>query len=347
MKRKLLKSFVATLLLASARVCQAHCRPTTGVDPGIQFAPEVVPVLADHGLSTADVFRAMNVTSKFETHECWGAPSNPDAQLLSVGIMQWNLGKGSLQQLLKLYVAHFTNEEYRRFYIAKLMPTYGTPFFENCLSQRVTAACKDVLYMHWRDVGPDTPPRLKPDFAEELEALFNDVPMRQLQMDAYTRAFTSAVDDFRNIYHNEKPAYWQQAWAIDVKTQLGTRVLTQSAIRRIGRAVTSSSNAEAEFDSVMYFYKYLCSDIAIQHVNKKDCERNGDLWPIQKTRLTTAEQDRLLTLLYTRRIAETIDVANRGGQLRFGSGEWKLDAFTRKAALAIGTGYVHGDLIQD
>ena len=134
--------------------------------------------------------------------------------------------------------------------------------------------------------------------------------MRQLQMDAYTTAFTSAVDDFRNIYQNEQPAYWQQAWAIDVKTQLGICILTKDAIRRISRGISSQQTAEREFESVMLWYKAECLDAA-QHVNAKDCATNQSLWPSQKERLTTIEKDRLLTLLFTRRIAETVDGARR------------------------------------
>ena len=326
--------------LVSATDCRAECRPTTGVDPDVKIADNVVNLLGDHKLTTDDLFRAMHVTSQFETNGCWAGSSNPDAQFLSVGIMQWNLGRQSLQPLLRIYLSHFDNEPYRANYIGNLMPTFGTQFFAECLNPAVSASCKDLMYSSWRDLRLDANPRLKPDFARELDALFNDRLMRQVQMDLYSKAFTASVDDFQNIYHNPRPAYWQQAWAIDVRTQLGKRVLTDNAIRRITNSV--NGDAATAFNSIMLWYESTCIDNSM-HINKQDCAKNQVLWPQEKARLTAADKDRLITLAFTRRIAEGVDVSLKG----VGSDEWKLDLFTRKATIAVGKGYVHGSEIVD
>jgi hypothetical protein len=63
--------------------------------------------------------------------------------------------------------------------------------------------------------------------------------------------------------------------------------------------------------------------------------------------LITSDRDRLVTLAFTKRIVETTDVSEKAGQIRYGSGEWKLDTFTRKATIAIGVGYVHATAIND
>ena len=199
------------------------------MDADIQLADSVLATLKQHGLSVDDLFRAMHETSQFETNGCWAGASNPDGQYLSVGIMQWNIGKQSLQPILKIYTLHFDNASFRKQYIDKFMPVYGETFFSNCLNIVIIEACKDTIYSNWKTAG-DTPPKLKADFAAELDQLFNDKLMRQIQLDLYSKAFTASVDDFQNIYHNPKPAYWQEAWAIDVKTQLGRRVLTDNAI---------------------------------------------------------------------------------------------------------------------
>jgi hypothetical protein len=328
------------LALVAATSCRAECRPTNVVDTEVKIADNVVNLLGNHKLASEDLFRAMHVTSQFETNGCWAGSSNPDAQFLSVGVMQWNLGKRSLQPLLKIYLTHFENLPYRASYIGNLMPTFGAQFFAECLNEAVSISCKNLIYSSWRDLRADANPRLKPDFVRELDSLFNDKLMRQVQMDLYAKAFTASVDDFQNIYHNPRPAYWQQAWAIDVRTQLGRRVLTDNAIRRITGSV--NDDAATAFDSIMLWYDSTCIDNSM-HINKQDCAKNHVLWPREKARLTAADKDRLITLAFTRRIAEGVDVTAKG----VGSDEWKLDLFTRKATIAVGKGYVHGSEIVD
>ena len=333
---------LAATFVTLASDCRAECKPTKTDDPDIAPAANVVDLLHRHQLTTDDLFRAMHETSQFETNGCWAGASNPDAQYLSVGIMQWNLGKHSLQPILRTYLQHFDVASYRRQYIHNLMPNHGEAFFANCLSMAVTSACKNTIYLHWKDVPAGTPPKLNPDVAKELDRLFNDKLMRQIQLDLYAKAFTASIDDFENIYHNPRPSYWQEAWAIDVKTQLGRRVLTDNAVRRISDAVRRDPGAA--FDSFLLLYESQCLDLT-QHVNKTDCKNNSELWPRQKERLTSVDKDRLITLAFTKRIIDTLDVSRVSGGI--GSGEWRLDAFTRKATIAIGTGYVHESLIDD
>ena len=93
----------------------------------------------------------------------------------------------------------------------------------------------------------------------------------------------------------------------------------------------------------MLLYQSECLDFT-QHVNKTDCMNNGKLWPEQKTRLTSRDKDRLTTLAFTKRIVDTLDLE---GWRRHWQRRVALDAFTRKATIAIGTGYVHESLIDD
>jgi len=270
MIRRLTLILAPFFVIVWATDCRAECRPTTGIDTEVKIADMVEKLLGEHKLTTGDLFRAMHVTSQFETNGCWAGSSNPDAQHLSVGIMQWNLGRQSLQPLLKIYLSHFDNESYRASYINNLMPTYGKQFFAECLNLTVSASCKNILYTNWRNLRSDANPKLKPDFAKELDALFNDRLMRQVQMDLYSKAFTASVDDFQNIYHNPRPAYWQQAWAIDVRTQLGRRILTDNAIKRITNSV--NNDAASAFDSVLLWYESACLD-NVMHINKQDCAK--------------------------------------------------------------------------
>jgi hypothetical protein len=340
-------AIAAIFLLLPAFGCEAKCLSTKGIDPDIQFRADVKTMLASHGLTTDDIFRAMHETSAFETNGCWGGASNPDGQLLSVGIMQWNLGKMSLQSMLRDYVAHFKYDSYRDVYTKKLMQNYGESFFKNCLSDAVTSACKDLIFVRWKDIDEDENPKLKPDFAAELDQLFNDPVMRQIQMDEYTKDFTAAVDDFKALYHNNKPAYWQEAWAIDIRTQLGHRVLTDNAIKVITNA--AKKHPSDAFTYLITWYTGKCID-PTQHKNPLDCDRNEKIWPQQKTRLIGSDIERLITLGYTMRLAETTDIVKDKSDknlIKDGSGEWILDAFTRKATIAMGVGSVHGTMIND
>ena len=110
---------------------------------------------------------ALEVTGGFETDgNPWAGISNDfDGQGISCGILQWNIGQGSLQPIVKA-----CGEET----VKKYMPTYGDQLWTAC-NQSIAKGLQIV-----RSWQPNK--KLKQDVLKELKALFGSPEMVEQQM---------------------------------------------------------------------------------------------------------------------------------------------------------------------
>lgn len=121
---------------------------------------------------------ALEVTGGFETNgNPWaGVADDFDQMGISCGILQWNIGQGSLQPLVKA-CGQAT--------VQKFMPTYGDELWTAC-HQSITQGLKTV-----RNWQPNK--KLKPDVLKELRALFGSPEMVEQQMAAATKVGTDSM----------------------------------------------------------------------------------------------------------------------------------------------------------
>jgi hypothetical protein len=118
------------------------------------------------GLSDEWMEVALNITADFETSgNPWAQVTNDfDEQGISCGILQWNIGQGSLQPLVK---------DAGRETISRYMPAYGNELWEACHKsiQQALAVARG-----WQPGG-----NLRPAVRAELRALFGSSEMILIQ----------------------------------------------------------------------------------------------------------------------------------------------------------------------
>lgn len=299
-------------------------------NPEIKVDQAALEVLANSKLTVDDFYKTLRVVSKYETGGCWaGATGNSDGQILSAGVMQWNFNQGSLQPLLKRFIEKFSSHSHFESVLKTLMPNYGSQFLDiSCRSIPIKKKCKDFLLSNM--IGKNY--ALKKDFKKELDALFNDPVMRQIQIDYFARAVTSVIYDLARVYATTNPAPWQVAWAVDVKTQQGDKFPTDKNIKKIREQIDTLSIEERSkrIYGVIKWYDGLCDSGTSEGI-KYDCAYNIKIWPAM-IKLSIEDKERESTVHYTHLIARTAQNAN---------GAYQGDAFQRRATIAFGKGSVH------
>ena len=217
--------------VATSAVAQTKCESVMLDHPELEVNADALRAMEKSGLGRADLFRTLRIVARYETTGCWaGATGDSDGQLLSVGVMQWNLGQGSLQPLLKRFSEKFSNQEHFKQVRDELMPRYGEKLFDvSCRTERVQQKCRAFLKSKMSGQSQ----QLDVDFRSEIDALFNHPVMRQIQLDYFSRAITSVLSDLARVFETSEPAPWQVAWAVDMKTQQGNKFPTDRNISRI------------------------------------------------------------------------------------------------------------------
>ena len=116
-------------------------------DSKIILSDETLAQLKAINYGRKELFDALYRTSLYETNGCWATPvGNFDAQTLSVGVLQWNYGQNSLQDLFIRYRAKFKTQEEFDQNIQNIMPQYGKlAFSPDCLNNPVAQSCKDQI----------------------------------------------------------------------------------------------------------------------------------------------------------------------------------------------------------
>ena len=174
--------------------------------------PSATAAMAGAKLAVKDFYSVMQVVSRYETGGCWaGATGNSDGQWLSLGVMQWNFGQGSLQPILARFRSKFSDTELTE-QLARLMPVFGKQLFaRSCTAKPIEQACITFLKTQYMRDGA-----LQPAFKAETDRLFESDVMRQIQVDYFARSLTTILDDLSRIFHTAQPEAWMVAWAMGV-----------------------------------------------------------------------------------------------------------------------------------
>ena len=302
-------------------------------DPQISMRLDRLQALKAINFERKDIFQALWDTSLYETMGCWATPvGNFDAQTLSVGVLQWNYGQNSLQQLMNGYKAQFPDDASFKAEVAQLMPNYGTvAFADDCLVTPTPQSCKDkILAAH----TPDN--KLNPTIAAEYEALFNSLKMRQTQVDVFSDYLIEMTPKFQALFGDDITPL-KVKWGIDVAIQQGFLKYNDqnyflkpddvTAINKIYASQDVEKRKAAQY-SIIRWYSGLCGGI-YQGVNAPQCNYNIKSWCAVIKHGLSDEQAQLLNFTYVRsRIAQ--------GQ----SGRWQANAFARRTKIALNTGWV-------
>jgi hypothetical protein len=338
-----LRCLCTCLLLIGAPACTssyaasagpASCKPVE-LDPELQVHDRVLRALDAAGMDQQDLYRVMQIIAGFETNGCWAnATGNADKQLLSVGVMQWNLGQKTLQELLNRYKDKFQPPTLFHDRLNELMPNFGRPLFDlSCRTQKrsdgkyppVTEKCRSFLSSNYRGK------KLAPDFQKEVDDLFESKEMRQIQLDMFAAKLTSVLDDVRRVFGEKKLVPWRIAWAMDLKTQQD-RFPGDTDIKKL-RVALDGAAAERRTSwllGTLEWYRLQIDSPHAQEGVRKDWEYNIKVWTSLIRRGLPREREEAVHLTKMASQVATSDF-----------GKYQANAFQRRATIAFGKGSVH------
>ena len=247
----------------------------------------------------------LEITGHFEdSADPFAAVSgNFDAQGISLGVLQWNIGSNSLQPIVRfLGKAAVTSK----------MPNYGEDLWNACNTTVVEGL---AIVRAWQ---PNN--KLPKACFNELKAFVRDTPFQTRQMDVARKVGNTAWataqdwDQKRGGSGVSKKAF---CWFYDVFTQNGG--LKSLTVKKVQDFI--ANNGADQADAVICDWLAARAD---DNRGAKDSRKNANLW-----RGTVVDRDMFFFVASYLRIQES-------NQL------WQSDAMNRKAAIAVGTGWVHG-----
>lgn len=222
---------------------------------------------------------------------------------VSLGVLQWNIGSGSLQPLIK---------KSGRASIVDLMPHYGVDLWTACTSTIPTGL---AIVRSWQNEK-----RLRPEVLAELKSLVRSATFLSQQKAHCARVANSALIDAR-AYAADDPSYSKVTkalfcWFFDVETQDGgLKGLSYTDVAGFIRMQGTSKARTAVCD-------WLASRGSGQ-LGYKDSRRNAEIWRIDDERLS------LLVLSYLRALKSKPRA--------------QAEILNRKGTIAIGTGWANGE----
>lgn len=250
---------------------------------------------------------ALAITGDFETFgdPFAGVSGDFDGMGISCGVLQWNIGQGSLQPLVK---------GCGRAAVTAAMPRFGEALWKACHGT-VTEGLKIVRSWQTNAVLNKTAKR-------ELQALMGSQPMRAQQVKAADsvakQAYEMAKTWCKAVDGSTEPDLRSFCWYFDVVTQNGgPKGLTYNDVSNFIQI-----HSPAKVDDVV------CDWLAAAGASKsgwKDARRNAKLW----RDVVPAAQLPLLVLSYLRALKSRT--------------EYQAVVFNRKGSIAMGIGWVNGE----
>jgi hypothetical protein len=320
----------------------AECLKTSNHDD-LVIDPKALADLNQIHLDAQFIWESLVATSIPETSGCWASPTgNSDNQLLSVGVQQWNFGQNSIQRLLKAFKS---KDGPSINLVRQYMPKYGGQFFsDGCLRDsgnvvirtpsetKISASCYNFLTSQ-QGSGTGS---LKPDFAAEVQALFESPVMRQIQLDEFVRNISVHKHDLMT-YFGEQPTPLQIKWTIDITTQQGgLPPLTDVQRARNKFNALTESEKQNDVASTAYWYEGVCQFSDTEGVGSAhgDCKYNIPRYMSFAQAGTWKSRPEAADLLMLTRIK------SRTAQTK--SGVYQAICFERRAQIALGCGMVTG-----
>jgi len=234
-----------------------------------------------------------------------GVSGNFDGMGISCGALQWNIGKGSLQPMVKAVGQPA---------VLAAMPTCGAQLCQACHS---TVSAGLAIVNSWQ-----TGSKLKPVAKAELRALMGS-PAMKAQQNARIDAVAATANSRATAWATTRPAGPVTkrlfCWFFDLTTQNGG--LAGMTYKAVADFIALNSPDLAD--------DFICDFLAGQtgasgHI--KDANRNAALW----RNTASAEKLELLVMTYLR----------SGSSLP----QWRHVVINRKGSIAMGGGWVNGNL---
>lgn len=249
---------------------------------------------------------ALEVTGHFEnsTEPMAGVTGDFDQQGISVGVLQWNIGCGSLQPLVK----RVGREQVKNF-----MPVYGDALWEACTttipkglsvvrSWQSGAALQTPVLMELRHFAGSAP------FVAQQVSAAQDVAQR-----AFVRAEAWCAEGGEQM-----PSKKLFCWFFDLLTQNGgLKTVTRTSVRNFITQLGSTGCV----DFVCNWLK----TVGPSSAGRADARKNADLWKGS----VPAENIELFAASYLR--------------CRLSVVAYQVDVMNRKGTIALGDGWCHGE----
>jgi hypothetical protein len=257
-------------------------------------------------LSDSWVQTALKVTGHFEdsADPLGGVSGDFDGMGLSLGVLQWNIGMGSLQPLVK---------NTGRAAVVDAMPVFGSEFWRACtgnISQGLTTVR-----------GWQTGQRLRPAVKAELKALAHSAAFVDQQIAAARKVAAQAwlgASTWNKEAGLSDPSLRDFCWFFDLMTQNGgLKGISPSDVEQF-IAAAGSDRAD---DLVCDWLEARTEADA----GYKDSIKNALEW-------RDAVSDSALMLF----VASYL----RSQKTKL---LWRADALNRKGTIVLGTGWVHGE----
>lgn len=251
---------------------------------------------------------ALNITGHFEDSEdpFGGVTGDFDGMGISLGVLQWNIGSGSLQPLVKP-LGEAT--------VARLMPAHGQALWKAC-----NAPIADGLRIvrGWQTgtrLGPEVRAELKsfchsPDFIDQQIAAAETVAARAF---AAAKAYAAHDPATGGV---GKPLF---CWFFDVHTQNGG--LSGLGYADVKQFIDANGASRAD-DTICDWL----SDRNQADAGYRDSHRNAALWRDN----VDPSQLSLFVLSFLRSQKSRT--------------QYRADVLNRKGTIALGTGWVHLEL---
>lgn len=203
---------------------------------------------------------ALSITGDFETAgNPWAAITGDFDQMgISCGVLQWNIGQGSLQPLVK---------SVGKAAVLKYMPKHGEDFWDACNN---TIEFALIVVRSWQTQGV-----IKPEYKTEFEKLFGSPEMIEKQIDKASEVGEQAYQLAKKWAKEERaasePTVREIVWFFDLVTQNGgTKGLWLSDVK----SFLAQHGKTKSDDFICDWLKALPSSA----FGRKDAARNADLW---------------------------------------------------------------------
>lgn len=255
-------------------------------------------------LTNAQIETALKITGHFED-SCdpfGGVSGDFDDMGISLGVLQWNIGCGSLQPLVK---------KAGKLAVMEAMPVYGGDLWNACNSS-ISDGLKIVRA--WQTGGT-----LKAPAKKELKAFAHSKAFVSQQVVAAEKVAKYAWDaaiKWNNDIGKGEPSLREFCWFFDVMTQNGgLKGLTPSDVQKFIEHIGTD-----KADDVVCNW---LESRTLANNGFKDSHKNAELW-----RNHVSDSDIILFVASYLRSQKS-------------NPEWRSDVLNRKGTIALGFGWVH------
>ena len=248
---------------------------------------------------------ALQITGSFESSgdPFGGVSGDFDHQGISLGVLQWNIGQGSLQPLVR---------NVGQAVVLNYMPTYGNDFW-HAVNSNIGGGLQIVRA--WQNGSV-----LRPPVMAELRRFTPSPEFKRQQVIAAGKVAGRAFNDATSWAEEEgtQPTKRLFCWLFDLRTQNGgLKTVTHESVSDF-----INGHGAANVDD------FVCDWLAARtaaDAGFKDSRRNAELWR------NTVPEERLFMFIgsYLR--------------CRLGVPAYQGDVLNRKGAIVVGRGWVHGE----